>query len=467
MMTNLPGFNLSRCPLSLGSWGTATVVLLAWFVIDPGLSSAADWPGWLGANGTAVWQEDGILEKFPAEGPRIKWRLKVGPGYTGPAVVRGRVFMMDRQVEGDAKATETPGISRIEGKERVFCLDAETGKLLWEHVYNCPYMISYPTGPRVTPLVDDDVVYTLGAMGDLFCFEASSGKILWQLDLKKEFNTKPPVWGYAAHPLLDGTKLVLPVGGEGSAVVALDKKTGKEVWRSLTVEEIGYAPLVGLEKDGRRQLIFWHDMAVHGLDPESGKNLWTEPFPVDGEIQRPAVTIATPRVSRDRVFISDFYHGGLMLKVATDPPSAEPMWSADAEDPEHEQGLNILMATPTFSDGKLYGVSGNGEMRCLDAETGKVLWRDVRATGDEPAYFATCFAVRHQDRYFLFNDQGFLIIAKMTPAGYEELDRARLLEPVTTARGRNIVWSHPAFAHRCVFARNDAEIVCADLGRQG
>lgn len=130
---------------------------------------------------------------------------------------------------------------------------------------------------------------------------------------------------------------------------------------------------------------------------------------------------------------------------------------------EHKASLYTLMTTPHLDQGCVYGVSGAGQLMCLDEVSGQLLWETGQATGKRPAYFATCFRVRHQDRYFLFNDQGDLILARLSREKYEELGRAHILEPTQFARGRDVVWSHPAFANRCLYARNDKELVCVSL----
>ncbi len=138
------------------------------------------------------------------------------------------------------------------GTERVLCLDEKTGKELWKHEYPVKYEISYPAGPRCTPVVEGDYVWTLGAEGNLFCFNVADGKIVWSHDLKTEYKTKSALWGYAAHPLIDGDNLLTLAGGEGSHIVALNKKTGKEVWKSGTAPEQGYCPPTIIEYAGVR-----------------------------------------------------------------------------------------------------------------------------------------------------------------------------------------------------------------------
>src|SRR5205807_3521905 len=140
-----------------------------------------------------------------------------------------------------------------------------SGDVVWKHEYPRTYTISYPSGPRATPLVRDGRVYTLGAMGDLYCLDAKSGKPIWHNDLMKSYQLdSPPVWGFAAHPLLDGDLLYTLAGGKGSAAVALNKDTGKPVWKALSSDEIGYSPPVLVTAGGRKQLIIWLSDSLNG-----------------------------------------------------------------------------------------------------------------------------------------------------------------------------------------------------------
>src|SRR6516225_3619850 len=166
-----------------------------------GVAGADDWPQWLGPKRDGVWREKEILEKFPAGGPTVLWRMPLGPGYSGPAVAAGRVYVMDgqRQLGADAKPLR-PTRNGVLGKERILCFDSATGKPLWQHEYDCPYKVSYSSGPRTTPLVAGGRVYTLGAMGDLLCLDANSGHVRWAKNLMKDYDLdSPPVWGFAAH----------------------------------------------------------------------------------------------------------------------------------------------------------------------------------------------------------------------------------------------------------------------------
>jgi outer membrane protein assembly factor BamB len=424
---------------------------------------ADDWPQWLGPKRDGIWRETGLLEQFPKEGPRVLWREKIGPGYTGPAVVGNRVYLMDRQGSALGKGIETPGKDGLASKERVLCLDAQTGKPVWTREYDCTYKIYYPSGPRTTPVVQGDRVYTLGSMGDLYCLKSADGAVVWSRNLLTDYKTKPPIWGYAAHLLVDGDLVFTLAGGENTAVVALDKNTGKERWHALTVQEVGYAPPMMIEANGKRQLLIWHTEAVNALDPETGKVYWSVRFPEDGEPVRPGITVAAPRQVGDRLFVSSVHHGSLMLELAADKPSAKVLWHGKSRDVSKPDGLHALLCTPVVQDGYVYGVGAFGDLRCIKADTGETVWETYAATAGKKALFATAFLVPQGDRCFLFNDNGDLIICRLTPKGYTEIDRAHLLEPTLHSRGRDVVWSHPAFANRCVYVRNDEEVICVSL----
>jgi outer membrane protein assembly factor BamB len=443
--------------------------LLSWLAagaLSVPAASASDWPQWLGPNREGIWRDTDLVQKFPPGGPKVVWRQPIGGGYSGPAVVGGRVYVMDRERAKDADGKPLRATRDGQpGNERVLCVNAADGKLIWKHDYDCPYRISYSSGPRTTPIVRDGRVYTLGAMGDLYCLDAGTGKVRWSENLAKKYKLDPPVWGWSSNPLLDGDFLYCLVGGEGSAVVAFHKDTGKEIWKALTTQEIAYSPPMIYEAGGQRQLIVWHSESVNALDPVTGKVFWTQTYPPSGEPQRPSVNIATPRLLGDLLFITSFYHGPMMLKLAADKPSATVLWQDKSKSPSKLEGLHSLMPTPVLKNGYIYGVSANGELSCCEAATGKQLWETYAATGGKKTDCGTAFLVPQGDRFILFNDQGELILAQLTPQEYKEIDRARILEPTETARGRQVVWSHPAFAERCVFARNNKEIVCVSLAK--
>ena len=423
----------------------------------------ADWPQWLGPNRDSVWTETGILEKFPAEGPPARWRSKIGSGYAGPVVAKGRVYVMDRVLAQNASNPSDPfQRGSITGGERVLCLNEADGKVLWQHQYECAYTISYPAGPRVAPLVSDGKVFTLGAEGNLYCLDAESGKPLWSHDFKKELGIKTPMWGFAGHPLLEGDKLICLAGGAGSTLIAFNRNTGKEVWRALSTEEPGYSSPILCKAAGKKQVILWQPEGVDSVDPENGNLYWAVPFK-----SRSGLTVSTPRVMDDFLFCTSFYNGSLMLRLDQSKPGAIPAWQTLKGNEKDTTHLNSILCTPFLEHGYIYGVCSYGQLRCLKAETGERVWETFQATtAGEPVRWANAFIVKNGQRFFLFNEGGDLIIANLSPKGYEEISRAHLLEPANKDPGRAVVWSHPAFANRCVYARNDNEIVCENLAEK-
>lgn len=432
------------------------LALLGMWVVLP--LRADDWPQWLGPQRDSVWRETGLLERFPADGPKIRWRTPVGPGYTGPAVAAGRVFLLDRQLPAGTQPPADPFQKpRIPGSERVLCLDEPTGRVLWTHTYEAPYSISYASGPRATPLVAGDRVFTLGAEGHLFCLDVATGKPVWSRDFKQDFGVKTPEWGFAGHPLLVDQRLICLVGGEGSTVVAFDRDTGRELWRALSAKEPGYGPPTLIEHAGRRLVILWHPESVNALEPETGKVVWSVPFE-----SRYGLTAPTPRLAGDVLFVTAFYNGSLALRLDGEKPRV--LWQSPKVTERDTTYLHSIIPTPFLEDGHVYGVCSYGQLRCLKLETGERLWETLAATTPEKeTRWGNAFLVKQGDRFWIANERGHLIVARLTPRGYEELSRTKLIEATNKDPGRLVVWSHPAFANRSVYARNDQEIVCASL----
>jgi hypothetical protein len=438
---------------------TAALVLLAIAAV----AQADDWPQWLGPQRDGVWRESGIVERLPTGGPKVVWRTPIGMGYAGPAVAGGRVYVTDRALATDAKnpASAFDRKSTVAGNERVVCLDEATGKVIWQHTYDCPYRVSYAAGPRTTPVIQGGKLWTLGTMGDLLCLDIGSGKVLWSKNLPKEYQADVPVWGYSASLLLDGDKIISLAGGKDSIAVALHKDTGKELWRALSAKEIGYCPPVIFEAGGKRQLIIWHSDAVNGLDPETGQVYWSVPFAV-----KVGMAIPQPRKDGDHLFVSCFYNGPMMLKLDADKPAATVLWKgkSNREQPSLTDGLHCVMSTPWLQGDYLYGVCSYGQMRCLKSATGERQWESLAATGGKLERWGNAFIVPQGDRFFLFNEHGDLIIARFSPKGYEEVSRAHVIEPTNTMAGRPVDWVMPAFANKSMIVRNDKEIIRVSLG---
>jgi outer membrane protein assembly factor BamB len=418
-------------------------VLMVFLLATSGLSD--DWPQWGGPQGDIVWRESGIVDRFPTDGllPR-EWSVPVGEGYSGPAVANGLVYLTDRLHE--------------ERTERVLCFDAESGGEVWQKEYPARYTVSYPAGPRATPVISDGRVFTIGAVGHMFCFDAKTGDEIWKTEFQHDFGTEMPTWGMAAAPLVDGDKLITLVGGSnGALVVAFDQATGREIWRALEDPTIGYAPPVIYEFGGRRQLIIWHPTAVSSLDPETGAVIWEFPWEI-----RAGLSIPMPRKTGEHLFLTAFYNGPVMLKVDSD--GADVVWKGKSDSEKNTDGLHSIMPTPWVNEDNIFGICSYGQLRGLDARTGKRLWETRDPTGNGRWWNA--FIIPQEDRFFLHNEQGDLIIANLTADGYEEISRAQLVEPTRAVQRRMTIWSHPAFAMKSVFARNDRELVRVNLAKQ-
>ena len=410
------------------------------------LAGADEWPQWRGPNRDGVWREQGIVTKFAQPQLNIQWRQPISSGYSGPTVASGRVYVTDRVVEPNQV-------------ERVLCFDAETGKPLWTHSYDCKYRdVGYTAGPRASVLVHDGRAYSLGSMGHLFCLDAETGKVIWSKDGNKEYKIRMPIWGIAASPLIEKDLLIVQIGGEGACVVAFDKRTGQEKWRSLDDHASYSAPIV-IEQAGRRVLVCWTGDSVAGLDPMSGGVIWKQAF----KPAKMVINIATPVLENGRLFFTSFYDGSIMLELQKDQASVKELWQRRGRSEDHTDSLHSIISTPYLEGDFIYGVDSYGEFRCLDAKTGNRIWESLDPT--PKSRWSTIHMVRNGKQMWLFNERGELIIAKLSPSGYEELSRAKLIEPtkVQLAQRNGVCWSHPAYAYQHVFARNDQELVCASL----
>jgi outer membrane protein assembly factor BamB len=431
------------------TWVCATLVIGS-------AAQADDWPQWLGPKRDSVWRETGIVESFPAGGPSVRWRVPVAGGYAGPAVADGRVFVVDYQAAGD-KTPDPNSRSKLQGHERVLCYATADGRLLWKHEYDRAYEISFPAGPRCTPTVEGPRVYTLGAEGDLRCLNVADGTLVWSRSFARDFGAPTPLWGYCGHPLVDGEKLFCIVGGAGGVALALDKQTGRELWRTLPAKEPGYCAPTLIEVGGRRQLVIWHAEAINGLDPETGRVYWS--VPLDPNY---GMAISTPRCLGSYLFAGGIVNKSAVLRLAADPPSAEVVWRGQVG-----RGIGPVMVPPFLEGDHLYGVDGKGELRCVKLATGEQLWTTYApTTGKDRAHSACAFLVKNGDRFFLPGETGDLVIARLTPEKYTEISRTHLLEPTGLAFGRSVWWSHPAFANRCLYARNDQELICVSLAAE-
>ena len=409
--------------------------------------AAVDWPQWRGPNRDGLWQEKDVLQKFAGQRLPLRWRTEIAAGYSGPTVAKGRVYVMDR-------------LTSPAEVERVHCFDATTGKGIWSHTYDCKYeRVEHRDGPRASVTVDGSRAYSLGTMGHLFCLDAAKADVLWSRDLYREYKIRMPAWGIAAAPLIEAGLVIVQIGGEGDAcLVAFDKTTGAEKWRALNDSASYSAPII-IEQVGKRALVCWTGERVVGLDPLTGKLYWQQPFlPA-----RTAQGIATPVLHNDYLFVSSFFDGSLLLKVHPDRLAAEKIWQRKGRSERDTDSLHCCISTPVLQGDHIYGVDSYGELRCLDLHTGDRIWESLQAV--PKARWANIHLIQNDDKTWMFNERGELVISRLSPKGFHEISRTKLIDPTLgqlNQRG-GVCWSHPAFANKHVYARNDEELVCADL----
>ena len=408
---------------------------------------ADDWPQWRGSNRDGVWREKGIVRKL--DNLEVRWRTEVANGYCSPTVASGRVYLTDRLTKPDQV-------------ERVHCFNAADGEAVWSYSYECRYgKVGYPDGPRASVTIDDGRAYSLGTLGHLFCFDAAKGDVLWKKDLKAEYDVKVPIWGIAAAPLVEKGLLILHIGGENACLVALDKVTGEEKWRALDDRASYSAPII-IEQAGERVLVCWTGDSVSGLDPATGKLHWRESFTPT----RMVLNIATPVFEDGYLFVSGFYDGSLLLKVEPHSLAVKRVWRRIGESERNTDSLHCCISTPVIEGHYIYGVDSHGELRCLDLQTGDRVWESLEAVPRDR--WSNIHMVRHEDKIWMFNERGELIISKLSPDGFHEISRARIIEPTEGQLGSRggVCWSHPAFAYKHIYARNDRELICIDLSQK-
>ena len=419
--------------------GLAAVLLVA--LILTIAVRAEDWPQWRGPNRDGVWSETGILETFPQGGLKIRWRAPVGIGFSSPVVADGRVYVTDSE------------LAKPKARERVHAFDALSGKQVWSYAYDVNYPETafdekYPRGPISTPIVADGRIYTWGPAGNLFCLDALKGDVVWQKDIQKEYPNS--YLDTAGSPLIEGNLLIVPVGAKPDAcVIAFDKNTGQEIWKSLDEQPSASSPIV-VNAGGKRQLIVWTPQAVTALDPATGNTYWRERLNTTQD-----ATVSTPVYHDGNLLI-----GGLMLKLDSDKPAATVIWPKS-----RATARRILSDTSTalFRDDYIYSARSAGELVCLEASTGNQLWETDKVTDLKSG--ASIHLTANADSVLLYNDHGDLIRARLTPKGYQEISRARVLEPPATW-SRKCAWAAPAFANRHVYARTGKELVCASLANE-
>jgi outer membrane protein assembly factor BamB len=397
---------------------------------------AEDWPGWLGPR-----RDSSTTEKVAPwkNGLKVLWKQPVGEGHSSPVVVGERVYL-------HARVKETT-------QEVLGAYSAKDGEPLWTKAYERGKFGSfYGNGPRATPMVAGDKVYTFGITGLLTCFRADTGEQLWQVDTLKEAKAKNLFFGASCSPLLEGNLVLLNVGGPGAGLVAYGKDDGKVVWQTLD-DKASYSSPVAIDSGGKRQVIFLTDKGLVSVAPNDGQVYWQ--FPLRDKLLESSTT---PVVAGDILFGSSVTYGGLGLKLA-DGPMVDQAWFK----PE----LNCYFSTPVAVDKEyLYIVTGTkpnfggllpggkkqptkADLHCVEASTGNILW-----TRPKVGQYHASLARTGDGKLLLVEEAGNLVLVDPNPKEYRELARTKIC---------GNTWAHPAIANGRLFIRDNNNLVCVQL----
>jgi outer membrane protein assembly factor BamB len=401
---------------------------LAALVILSGALFAADWPQWLGPR-----RDGSTTEKVaPWTGPlKVLWRHPVGEGHSSPVVADGRVYLHVKADNGDS--------------ESLYAFDAASGRQSWSTSYpRAPYKGLFGSGPRATPSVVGDKVYTYGITGILTCFDAKNGKTHWQVDTLKEFQAPKLFFGASCSPLVEKDLVLINVGAKGASIVAFDKTSGQVVWKKLD-DGASYSSPIVFGKDAKREAVFLTQQGLVGLRPSDGEVFWQFPFK-----DKLSESSTTPVRVGDLIVGSSITIGsvGLRLKTEGEKPQVSEVWKK----PE----LTCYFSTPV-AVGKehLYLVTGalppasKAALRCVEAATGKELWQRPGVG----TYHASLLRTG-DGKLLMLEEKGDLVLIEPSPKEYRELARTHVCGQT---------WAHPALANGRLYVRDGKELICLEL----
>ena len=378
-----------------------------------------DWPQWRGPNRDGRSVEKGLLKDWPAAGPPLAWRASgAGEGYSSFAVAGGRLYTLGARA----------------GTEYTFAFDVASGKKLWEVANGKRFDNDRGSGPRATPTVDGDGIYSFGASGDLSALEAATGKVLWTVNVLSKFGGSNIQWGLSESPLVLADRILVNAGGP---IVALKKTDGSQIWKS-NGEPAGYSSAVLHEAGGVRQAIYFTHTRVVGVDVNNGKRLWSYE-----QVANDIANIATPVVRENRVFVSSDYGTGAALLELT--PSGGGMQAKEiyfTRDMRNHHSSSVLVGD------HLYGFSA-AILTAMNFNDGHVAWRD-RSVGKGSLVFA-------DDRLYLYSERGTVGLAEANPTAYREHGRFQLKS------GDLPTWSHPVVSGGKLFLRDQDNIYAYDV----
>lgn len=399
------------------------VTLLVTLTSMAGPSNAMDdWPQWRGPRRDGVSKETGLLKNWPANGPRLAWRIDgTGDGYSSFAVAGGRLFTLGAR----------------QNTEYVFAFDAASGKKVWEVANGRRFNNDRGDGPRGTPTIDGDRVYVFGSSGDMTVLEAATGKVFWTQNLLQKYGGSNINWGLSESPLVLSDRIIVTPGGRGASIVALRKTDGSLIWKSQS-DEPGYSSAL-LHPVGTIQqaVVFTAERAL-GIDVNDGRVLWSY-----NRVANRTANIATPIARGNHVFLSsDYGTGGGLLALEPDGNGIKAREVYFTNEMRNHHASSVLVGD------YLYGFSSS-ILTAMHFETGKVVWRD-RSVGKGSLVFA-------DDRLYLFSENGVVGLAEANPQKYVEHGRFQL------RTGNLPTWSHPVVSGGKLFIRDQDTLYAYDV----
>jgi outer membrane protein assembly factor BamB len=387
--------------------------------LPPG-AVTGEWPALLGPSHNAVSAETGLSRKLP---PSLVWEYAKGTGYASPSIGGSRLVF----------------IHRLANQEIVECLDPETGSSRWQFRYATEFedRYGYNNGPRASPVIDGDRVFTVGAEGKLHCLALGAGTVIWKRDLRAEYRVPQDFFGTASTPLVEGRLLILNVGAPGGpCVVALDLTTGREVWRAGKDWGPSYASPIPATMYGKRRVFVFaggeSEPPTGGLmsiDPATGKVDFVFPW---RSRTHDSVNASCPVVFDNKVFVSASYRTGSALVEVRPDFTHRVVWTT--------RDVGLHFNTAIYREGHLYAFDGRNEpdasLVCVDAASGKVVWREtpewtetfeVRGARQQQTLGTYRGSLLAADGQFLcLGEIGHLLWLNLSPSGYKEVSRAWL-----------------------------------------
>lgn len=390
----------------------------AMLILSATAVSADDWPQWRGANRDGRSSETGLVKPWPAAGPAREWKADgIGAGYSSVTVSQGRVFTMGQR----------------ESTTYVFAIDAATGKKLWEAQAGGSFREQRGDGPRGVPTVEGDRLWAVTADGKLVCLETKTGKQIWAADFVKQFGGDVPHWGYSESPLIDGDRVIVTPGGRGHSVVALDKNSGKLIWKSQS-EPAAYSSPVLAAVGSIRMVVVFTAEGVMGLRADNGELLWRY-----AKVANNVANVATPVISGNLVFVSsDYGTGCALLKLEASGPSG-----VKATEVYFNREMKNHHASSILHNGYLYGFSSS-ILTAMDIKDGSVAWRD-RATGKGSLVYV-------EGHLILVGENGTVALVQLGTGAYKEISRFTL-----QTSGRP-VWAPPVVANGRLYIRDQESL---------